>query len=210
MTNNSIVGGDYSVGADGSFPLLMSVLLFVNHWPAILDHYPQFRSKYPSGCAKDGKLVFRDDDFVLAGQVLLDMASHHHAESDSAAVYDEARGQRPLRPAASQTLVAFSIACRHTVAQHPFRTVKELSLCVQGFNRELTVVGNQLSGAVCGVSLYRTRSSLVENNDIDAPSGGALGEMTATHLLELRGACRYSSPDLTGMRVQRCTVLSWA
>ena len=113
MTNNSIVGGDYSVGADGSFPLLMSVLLFVNHWPAILDHYPQFRSKYPSGCAKDGKLVFRDDDFVLAGQVLLDMASHHHAESDSAAVYDEARGQRPLRPAASQAVCAFSIVPRH-------------------------------------------------------------------------------------------------
>ena len=87
---------------------------------------------------------------------------------------------------------------------------KELSLCVQGFNRDLTVVGNRLSGAVCGVSLYRTRSSLVEDNHIVAPTGGALGEMTATHLLELRGACRYSSPDLTGMRVQRCTVLNWA
>ena len=62
--------------------------------------------------------------------------------------------------------------------------LKELSLCVQGFNRELTVVGNRLSGAVCGVSLYRTRSSLVADNHIDAPSGGALGKMTATRLLE--------------------------
>ena len=76
--------------------------------------------------------------------------------------------------------------------------LKELSLCVQGFNRELTVVGNRLSGAVCGVSLYRTRSSLVEDNRIDAPSGGALGEMTATRLLESCAArWRYSQPDLT-------------
>ena len=61
-------------------------------------------------------------------------------------------------------------------------SLKELSLRAQGFNRELTVVGNRLSGAVCGVSLYRTRSSLVKDNRIDAPSGGALGEMTATRL----------------------------
>ena len=125
MTNNSIVGGDYSVGADGSFPLLMSVLLFVNHWPAILGHYPQFRSKYPSGCAKGGKLVFRDDDFVLAGQVLLDMASHHHAESDSAAVYDEARGQRPLRPAALPLPLKknFRCACRGSTATSPLSAI---------------------------------------------------------------------------------------
>eukprot|EP01052_Picozoa_sp_SAG31_P001033 SAG31_NODE_33_length_32018_cov_69.763088_17_plen_636_part_00 len=129
VVGNHIQGGDYSVGADGSFPLLMSAQLFAHHWPAILTYYPAWKAKYPGGpVAANGKLLLRGNDFVLAGQVLLDMASKYHATATDEPTYDA------------------------------------------GFNRNLTVRGNVLSGAVCGVSLYRTRSSSVSGNTIRAAS----------------------------------------
>ena len=131
VVGNVIRGGDYSVGADGSFPLLMSTPLFVHHWAAILAAYPGFSAKYPSGPAANGKLVLQGNDFVLAGQVLLDMASHFHAAASTPAVFDA------------------------------------------GFNHNLTVTGNVLSGAVCGVSMYRTRSSTVAANKIDAAAASS-------------------------------------
>jgi parallel beta-helix repeat protein len=66
----------------------MSVPLFVNHWQRILEHYPAWRVKYPDGPAKDKTLIFQGNDFVLASQVLLDLASHFHALSSQESVYD--------------------------------------------------------------------------------------------------------------------------
>ena len=129
ITDNDIAGGDYSVGTDGSFPLLMSVPLFVNHWQSILEHYPAFATRYPAGCAKDNKLIFQGNDFVLASQVLLDMASHYHALSSQESVYDA------------------------------------------GFNSDLTITNNTMRGAVCAVSLYRTRNSRISNNVISSAVG---------------------------------------
>ena len=129
ITDNYIVGGDYSVGTDGSFPLLMSVPLFENHWQSILKYYPTFSTRYPEGCAKDGKLVFQGNDFVLASQVLLDMASHYHALSSQENVYDA------------------------------------------GFNSNITIANNTMRGAVCGISLYRTRNSLISDSTISSAVG---------------------------------------
>ena len=72
---NRIRGGDYSIGCDGSYPLYTTVQLFRNHWSIILKYYPSWAKKYPHGPVNDGVLIFRDNDYVLAQQVLLDMVS---------------------------------------------------------------------------------------------------------------------------------------
>lgn len=135
----------YSVGTDGSFPLLESVPLFVNHWADILAHYPAWKAKYPDGPAagEPPLLIFTGNDYILAGQVLLDMASHFHAKSDSAAVYDE------------------------------------------GFISQLTIEDNVMAGAVCAVSLYRTRNSTIGRNTIVANSSTSGERELAMYGVEL-------------------------
>ena len=79
--DNNIHGGDYSIGCDGSYPLYTTVKLFQNHWSTILKQYPVWAKKYPHGPVNNGVLIFHDHDFVLAQQVLLDMASAAYALS---------------------------------------------------------------------------------------------------------------------------------
>jgi hypothetical protein len=47
----------------------MSVPLFVNHWDDITRDYPAFKTEYPDGPAKDGKLLLNGTNFILASQV---------------------------------------------------------------------------------------------------------------------------------------------
>jgi hypothetical protein len=85
---NSIRGGDYSIGCDGSFPLYTTVPLFETHWEQMLTHYPDWAGKYPQGPVNNSVLIFQGNDFVLAQQVLLDLASSAHASSPDPAQND--------------------------------------------------------------------------------------------------------------------------
>ena len=137
VANNTIHGGDYAVGCDGSFPLYTPVQLFDTHWGDILRCYPSWRAKYPGGPVNHSavpapELILRGNDFVLAQQVLLDLASAHHAASSDPRQNDV------------------------------------------GFISSLQLLHNTVRGSVCGVSIYRTRDSLVADNSLEAAAGQPL------------------------------------
>lgn len=126
VIGNRIRGGDYSIGCDGSYPLYTTPPLFQAHWAQILKLYPQWSAKYPHGPldASGKNLIFEGNDFILAQQVLLDLASSAHAHSADPEQND------------------------------------------LGFISSLRIRDNQLLNSVSGVSIYRTRDSLVSNNSI--------------------------------------------
>jgi len=77
VSGNTISGGDYGIGTDGSFPLLMSVDLFKENWALIKSKLGQeFSNKYPQvPLDAAGNLALQGHDFVLAQQVLFDKGS---------------------------------------------------------------------------------------------------------------------------------------
>lgn len=97
VANNSIRGGDYGVGTDGSFPLFTSVRLFKALWPQIYHQMsPAFRQRYsPSSppLTQGGSLAFTSvQDYIDAQQVLLNAGVHAHVSSSDPKVYDAGFG----------------------------------------------------------------------------------------------------------------------
>lgn len=97
VRHNLLLGGDYGVGSDGSFPLYVSIAMFLALWPEVYARgSPAFRQRYsPAGppLDKQGDLAFATvQDFVDAQQVLLDLAVQARVASSDPVVYDAGFG----------------------------------------------------------------------------------------------------------------------
>jgi hypothetical protein len=97
VVGNTLYGGDYAVGSDGSFPLYTSVALFQSLWPLIYKAMsPAFRKEYsPAGPPLDahGHLSFHAvQDFVDAQQKLLDLCVRSRVASTNPSIFDAGFG----------------------------------------------------------------------------------------------------------------------
>eukprot|EP00051_Salpingoeca_urceolata_P001572 m.42063 g.42063 ORF g.42063 m.42063 type:complete len:643 (+) comp11510_c0_seq2:155-2083(+) len=93
VIKNTISGADYAVGSDGSYPLHVTVSLFVRYWAVIYARgTAAFRQRYSPNhppLTPDGQLNFTTvEDFVRSNQVLLDIAVSTTAQSNDSTVYD--------------------------------------------------------------------------------------------------------------------------
>ncbi len=89
---NRIIGADYGIGTDGSYPLHTSVELYKQEWPKIYDRASnEFRDRYSDGIPLDhnGQLAFLTlEDFLRAQQTLFNLASGAVAQSQDPKIFD--------------------------------------------------------------------------------------------------------------------------
>eukprot|EP00041_Stephanoeca_diplocostata_P034238 m.1153083 g.1153083 ORF g.1153083 m.1153083 type:complete len:674 (-) comp24486_c0_seq18:2949-4970(-) len=187
VTGNSIRGADYSVGSDGSYPLYMSPELFRNHWNTIVQHFPQFRTKYPKGpvsCSvasvhsrqPDGSMVTNHSDIpavARVGAVRYKCTSRPMLVAAAGSVHDMTDGQCKLVLNGVDFIYASQVLL--DMASHDHALSNNPKVYDVGFNENLTILNNILFGSSCGVSLYRATVSNVNNNTISAsPTGLAM------------------------------------
>eukprot|EP00039_Didymoeca_costata_P004591 m.74493 g.74493 ORF g.74493 m.74493 type:complete len:591 (+) comp12466_c0_seq2:45-1817(+) len=98
VSNNTIYGGDYGVGSDGSYPLYVSIPMFTYYWGDIYKSMPpsfqkRYSPKHPP-LDSNGNLAFQTvDDFVHAQQRLLDIATTAENNNTDVSVYDGGFGK---------------------------------------------------------------------------------------------------------------------
>ncbi len=160
---NTIRGGLVGILTDGSYPLLYTSLLFQNYWSQILEgiraansetYANEFAERYPQAPLTQGQLDFggRIDDYLRAGQVLLDLASKAAVQSNN--------GER------QQMGMPYDIVIENNDV---LETIRALVLYRSQFAH---LYGNRLFGherssmSDTGITLNHTSNSFVAENNI--------------------------------------------